>query len=283
MTIIEGRQLFRDRLKEEFEKFEIDFYFKTLLIDRFDRAPTVLALDPHSELLTSEAIFIEAAISQLLKHRPLQYILGKAHFRNLNLKVDERVLIPRPETEELVDWILEDHFEIKEKPMKLLDMGTGSGCIAIALAKEKEQFLVSALDCDAEILELTQENAQANGVKINCIHQDMNQMEGVDMELDIIVSNPPYVLPQEKKQMKANVLEYEPHQALFVPQEDPLIFYRLILEFAVSNLKPKGFIYFEINPMVNQSLKDLINSFSYTILERIDIFGKVRMMRLQKK
>ena len=161
-------------------------------------------------------------------------------------------------------------------------MGTGSGCIGIALAKAQPLFSVFALDRDADILDLTAENAKLNGVQIKCIERDMIQMDTLKLKIDVIVSNPPYVMLSEQNQMKSNVLDYEPHQAIFISNSDPLLFYRLILEFAADNLKPEGLIYFEINPLLLEELKDLIVSFSYSVLERLDIFGKVRMLRLQK-
>ena len=229
-----------------------------------------------------EVLFIQEAATKLLKDYPLQYITGTVHFRTLKLKVDPRVLIPRLETEELVDWIVED-FGKRTDSKDLLDMGTGSGCIAIALAKENTQFTVSALDQERPILDLAQENALNNGVQIHFFQQDLLQLDSLKRSFDILVSNPPYVMRKEQEQMQPNVLDHEPHQALFVPDEDPLVFYRAILKFASLNLNSEGIIYFEINPLLIDELRSLIQQFDYTISERMDIFGKVRMLRLKKK
>jgi release factor glutamine methyltransferase len=282
MTLREGQEHFKDGLGGFFQSSEIDFYYKTLLKDGLNRDPIQLSIEPWVELTSEEEFFVKESLSKLIAHQPLQYVLGKAHFRDLTLKVDKRVLIPRPETEEMVEWVLEDFKKLNQK-LRLIDMGTGSGCIGIALAKAQPYFSVFALDKDVDILELTAENAKLNGVQIKCIEQDMNQMNTLKLKIDVIVSNPPYVMLSEQNQMKSNVLDYEPHQAIFISNKDPLLFYRLILEFAADNLKPKGFIYFEINPLLLKELKDLIISFSYIVFERLDIFKKVRMLRLQKK
>ena len=282
MTLREGQEHFKAGLGGFFQSSEIDFYYKTLLKDGLNRDPIQLSIEPWVELTSEEEFFVKESLSKLIAHQPLQYVLGKAHFRDLTLKVDKRVLIPRPETEEMVEWVLEDFKKLNQK-LRLIDMGTGSGCIGIALAKEQPYFSVFALDKDVDILDLTAENAKINGVQIKCIEQDMNQMNTLKLKIDVIVSNPPYVMLSEQNQMKSNVLDYEPHQAIFISNKDPLLFYRLILEFAADNLKPKGFIYFEINPLLLKELKDLIISFSYIVFERLDIFKKVRILRLQKK
>jgi len=282
MTLREGQEHFKAGLGGFFQSSEIDFYYKTLLKDGLNRDPIQLSIEPWVELTSEEEFFVKESLSKLIAHQPLQYVLGKTHFRDLTLKVDKRVLIPRPETEEMVDWVLEDFKKLNQK-LRLIDMGTGSGCIGIALAKAQPYFSVFALDKDVDILDLTAENAKLNGVQIKCIEQDMNQMNTLKLKIDVIVSNPPYVMLSEQNQMKSNVLDYEPHQAIFISNKDPLLFYRLILEFAADNLKPKGFIYFEINPLLLKELKDLIISFSYIVFERLDIFKKVRMLRLQKK
>ena len=283
MTLIEARDLYRETLQTKFSNGEIDFYFKSLMTDSFQREPTQLALEPESEFEPLEVLFIQEAATKLLKDYPLQYITGTVHFRTLKLKVDPRVLIPRPETEELVDWIVEDFGKRTDDSKDILDMGTGSGCIAIALAKENTQFTVSALDQEQPILDLAQENALNNGVQIHFFQQDLLQLDSLKQSFDILVSNPPYVMRKEQEQMQPNVLDHEPHQALFVPDEDPLIFYRAILKFASLHLNSEGIIYFEINPLLIDELRSLIQQFDYTISERMDIFGKVRMLRLKKK
>ena len=282
MTIEEGKKIFLHKLKKIYSIREIDYYYKYLLREYFNRSPIELALNPNSQFQNSEVKLLEKALSKLLREMPIQYIIGKTYFRNLNLKVNQKVLIPRTETEELVDWIIDDHNTMKENQKVVLDIGTGSGCIAIALAKEQPLFTVLALDKDMDIIKLAKANAKSCGVNIEFFKQDITHMGVIDLKFDIIVSNPPYVIEKEKQQMKRSVLNYEPHKALFVPKNDPLIFYRYILEFSRSNLNSHGFLYFEINPLLLEGLNSLIDHEIYTVLERMDIFGKVRMLRLQK-
>ncbi len=281
MTLRDGYELFKEGLNNILEKAEIDFYYKSLLKDGLNLDPIQLSIKPHSNFTFEEEEFIKESLLKIIAHEPLQYVIGKANFRDITLKVDKRVLIPRTETEELVNWVLED-FKKSNKLLKLIDIGTGSGCIGIALAKAQPFFSVYALDRENDILQLTLENAKLNGVQIKCIKQDIRLIKDFHFEVNIIVSNPPYVMINEKKKMKPNVLVYEPHKAIFVSDADPLYFYRMILEFASKNLTPKGYIYFEINPLLVKELKDLIANFSYTIFERLDIFGKLRMLRLKK-
>ena len=158
MTLREGQEHFKDGLGGFFQSSEIDFYYKTLLKDGLNRDPIQLSIEPWVELTSEEEFFVKESLSKLIAHQPLQYILGKAHFRDLTLKVDKRVLIPRPETEEMVEWVLEDFKKLNQK-LRLIDMGTGSGCIGIALAKAQPYFSVFALDKDVDILDLTAENA----------------------------------------------------------------------------------------------------------------------------
>ena len=281
MTLGDGQKLFREGLNQLFQNSEIDFYFKAVLKDRLYIDPIQLGIEPNLKLTLKEEIAIKESLLKLISRKPLQYVTGKAHFRELILKVDKRVLIPRPETEEIVGWILDDFKGINNK-LRIIDMGTGSGCIGISLAKEQSFFSLFALDKDKDILDLTAENAKTNGVRIKCIRKDIYKIKSFQLKIDIIVSNPPYIMISEQNQIKSNVLDYEPHQAIFVSNSDPLVFYRLILEFAARNLNPNGYIYFEINPLLLDDLKSLITPFSYTVLERLDIFGKVRMLRLQK-
>ncbi len=281
MTLGDGHKLFREGLNQLFQNSEIDFYFKAILKDRLYIDPIQLGIEPNLKLTLKEEIDIKESLLKLISKKPIQYVTGRAHFRELILKVDRRVLIPRPETEEIVGWILDDFNSINNK-LRILDMGTGSGCIGISLAKEQSFFSVFVLDKDKDILDLTAENAKINGVRVKCIRKDIYKIKSFQLKIDVIVSNPPYVSISEQNQMKSNVLDYEPHQAIFVSNSDPLVFYRLILEFAARNLHPNGYIYFEINPLLLDDLKSLITTFSYTVLERLDIFGKVRMLRLQK-
>jgi release factor glutamine methyltransferase len=283
MTYSEGRNIFREKLKSLFEVNEIDFYFKTVLQSIFNIEQTALALSPTKLFNENQKRELEKVLKQLLQEQPLQYIIGKAYFRSLTLTVNSSVLIPRPETEELVNWVLEDHQNLEEKHT-LIDFGTGSGCIAIALAKEQPSFEVTAIDFYSSVLNLAKQNAIKNKTSVSFLQHDILQLNTLKLNVDIIVSNPPYIPPSEQREMKPNVLNYEPHLALFVPENDPLIFYRSILEYGLLYLVSDGLIYFEINPRFLSEMKSLILSFKvYSILERKDIFGKLRMLRVQKK
>jgi release factor glutamine methyltransferase len=283
MTYIEARTFFIRELKTLLEVNEIDFYFKTLLHSLFNIESTAIALDPNTNFSEDQKQQLEEALKHLQKEKPLQYIIGSTYFRELSFRVNPAVLIPRPETEELVAWVLEDHKGLKQKK-SLIDFGTGSGCIAIALAKEQPNFEVSAIDVDHTVLELAHQNATHNQVNVAFSQQDILRLDAFCTKAHIIVSNPPYIPPSEQAEMKPNVLQYEPHLALFVPEKDPLIFYRSILAYGEVHLISKGYIYFEINPRFLGELKSLILSFNvYSFEERKDIFGKVRMLRIQKE
>lgn len=283
MTLIEARNLYRVSLSTRYTEGEIDYYFKSILATLLQIEPLSIALQPHLELEAKKKERLKQILEALIQEKPLQYILGQIPFRKLVLKVNPLVLIPRPETEELVDWVIADYLDIHSE-LVAIDMGTGSGCIALSLKKEQPLFQVHVLDLQQDILGLVQENANLNEVEVNCIAWDMTQLEKLQFKVDLIISNPPYITPQEKTAMKKNVLDYEPHQALFVPQENPLLYYRHILEYAQKNLKSKGKLYFEINPLFESELETLISSFEYySLTKREDLFGKVRMFRLEKE
>jgi len=283
MKLIEARNQFRISLKGLHTVAECDYYFKMILSSLLDIDPISIALEPNLNLQSSQQSKLKSVLEDLLTEKPLQYILGEVPFRKLNLKVNSSVLIPRPETEELVGWILEDYTKLNHK-VELIDLGTGSGCIALSLKKEQSFFSVYALDIDQPILDLVQQNAEENKLEINCIKGDINDLHKLKLKVEVIVSNPPYITPKEKEEIKNNVLNFEPYQALFVPQDNPLLYYQKILEYAEESLQSKGRIYFEINPLFESEMEALIFSFdSYTITKRLDIFGKIRMVRLEKK
>jgi release factor glutamine methyltransferase len=283
MKLIEARNQFRTSLKGLHTVAECDYYFKMILSSLLDIDPISIALEPNLNLQSSQQSKLKSVLEDLLTEKPLQYILGEVPFRKLNLKVNSSVLIPRPETEELVGWILEDYTKLNHK-VELIDLGTGSGCIALSLKKEQSFFSVYALDIDQPILDLVQQNAEENKLEINCIKGDINDLQKLKLKVEVIVSNPPYITPKEKEEIKNNVLNFEPYQALFVPQDNPLLYYQKILEYAEESLQSKGRIYFEINPLFESEMEALIFSFdSYTITKRLDIFGKIRMLRLEKK
>lgn len=218
----------------------------------------------------------EDAVDQLVKFRPLQYVLGQAWFCDMRFAVNENVLIPRPETEELIRWISDKHAGTTPE---ILDIGTGSGCIAVSLATLLPEAAVSAVDISPEALEVARQNALANEAEV-CFSLCDILNENPDGRYDIIVSNPPYVMESEKTLMRRNVLDYEPHLALFVEDDNRLIFYRRIAEYASGALKSGGVLYFEINESTGKELIQMLASKGFQEIElRKDIFDKERMVR----
>ena len=223
----------------------------------------------------------EKAIDRLKKYEPIQYILGDTEFYGLVIKVNPSVLIPRPETEELVDWIINDCKN--RKSISILDVGTGSGCIAIALSKNLPNASVVALDVSSEALIIARQNAIDNKVEIEFVEADILDWDSTNMQFDVIVSNPPYVRELEKQMMSENVLDHEPHLALFVEDDDALLFYKKITDVAADILKPNGQLYFEINESLGESTKELLTEKSFNEIElKRDFFEKDRMIKAIK-
>ena len=220
---------------------------------------------------------IELVLNELKTGKPVQYCLGETWFYGLRFKVSEAVLIPRPETEELVDWIIEK----VNHPISILDIGTGSGCIAIALKKHLTDAEVIGLDISSEALLIAKQNAVLNGVKISFIENDILHypISTDTTKHSIIVSNPPYITQAEKAEMKENVLANEPHMALFVSDEKPLIFYEAIADFALNKLQPEGLLFFEINEYLAKETTHMLISKGFKNIElRKDMQGKDRMI-----
>lgn len=279
MLLKEIRRIFHVELDGIYPKEEVDSFFYLMVEHYLGLARFVLALQPNTVISKEEEQPLFEGLSQLKLHRPIQYITGVAHFMDLEFNVDENVLIPRPETEELVRWILERE-EHRQGEVKILDIGTGSGCIAIALAKNLPLAKVYALDISRESLMVAQENAIKNQVNIEFINADILQTENLELHFDIIVSNPPYVRDLEKKEMSANVTYHEPGHALFVPDNNPLLFYRKISEFATSHLKVGGILYFEINQYLGVETMKMMEMIGFTDLQlRKDMFGNDRMLK----
>lgn len=227
----------------------------------------------------NERILIERYVAELKKHRPIQYITGETEFFGLPFKIQEGALIPRPETEELVEWITES--VNNNRLISILDIGTGSGCIAVALAKKIKQSQVSAVDISEKALELAKVNANKNDVEIIFLKKDILR-DDVPGKWDVIVSNPPYITPKEKEHMSANVLEYEPHEALFVPQKKPLLFYERIADIAINQLNPGGYLFFEINSSFGEVTANLLIEKGFqSVTLRKDISGNDRMIKAQ--
>lgn len=291
--------------KEEIESFYFLLLEEYLGLKRID-----IALHPTKIILEKELTKLDNALKKLEKEIPIQYIIGTSEFFGLPFKVDENVLIPRTETEELVEWILKEtkNERQKTKDFSILDIGTGSGCIAIALAKNLPDAKVFALDISQEALNIAKQNATLNKVAITFIQQDIltattlsqqnvfasatkqsankNDVTSSltlskdEMKFDIIVSNPPYVRTLEKKEIKKNVLDNEPHLALFVDDNNPLLFYDKITGFAKDNLNPNGQLFFEINQYLGKETMELLKNKGFKNIElHKDIFGNDRMTR----
>ena len=219
-------------------------------------------------------------IERVKKNEPLQYILGETTFYGRRFKCDQRALIPRPETEELIDWIIND--VSNDGNIRILDIGCGSGCIAITLAKELKNSTVTALDISKEAISLTEENCKMNNCQVECINEDIFNFS--DTQYDIIVSNPPYICDYEAANMESNVIDYEPHLALFVPDNSPLKFYEKITEYAARNLRSRGKLYFEINRKYGKEMQLLLEKFGFINIElRKDISNNDRMIKGEKR
>ncbi len=265
---------------------EVDSFFH-LLIDHYFKLPKyITALEPEHIISKEGEINMFAALSELISQRPIQYILGETEFCGLPFKVSEDVLIPRPETEELVQWIVDAHNNVNSS---VLDIGTGSGCIAISIAKQILNSKVYALDVSEEALNLARQNAVLNNAIIEFIHADILNPQFIDSGLkqtkfDIIVSNPPYIRELEKAQMAPNVLDNEPHLALFVEDDTPLLFYEKIMIFAKDKLNKSGVLYFEINENYGQEICNLLKRENFDNVElKKDIYGKDRMIKATLK
>ena len=227
---------------------------------------------------------LEQLAVRLERQEPIQYVLGQADFCGRTFKVSPAVLIPRPETEELCLWVVEEvreQWRAAGEGLSVLDIGTGSGCIAVTLAAELPGARVTAWDISEEALLVARGNAMTNGVSVSFEHHDaLHATTTAQPTTDIIVSNPPYICNRERTAMEANVLEHEPHTALFVPDDDPLLFYRAIAQYGREALKPGGRLYFEINPMYRPPLDEMLRRMSYhDIAIKTDQYGKQRMIR----
>ena len=269
---------FLEILKEEYPPHEVNSFFNLLTEAFLGMTRLQVALDPDKEISEQEQQKLEDALQRLQKHEPIQYILGETEFFGLTFKVDKNVLIPRPETEELVEWILSD-VKDREQTISILDIGAGSGCIAISLAKNISHAKVTAIDISEGALEIAKTNAENNKVNVEFIQQDILGAETLPSKYDIIVSNPPYVRELEKKEMQANVLNNEPAGAMYVKDEDPLVFYRKITALAKENLEPGGALYFEINQYLGEETKALLTNNYFTASLKKDIFGSDRMLK----
>ncbi len=274
----------RSRLIDYYPITETDAFVRILFRDYFDMSPADIRLHPDKELSSSDETRLYAAVDELRKYRPIQYIMGKTEFYGRTFKLTSDVLIPRPETEELTDMIVKEYTSASPK---ILDIGTGSGCIAVSLAVNLPDAEVWATDISESALAVANENAKINGATIRFTAGDIlsNDTDNLFSEkyFDVIVSNPPYVALSEKRLMQPNVTEYEPHSALFPPGDDPLIFYKRIAAFGLKRLTDGGKLFFEINEAYPEETAAVLKSFGYSdIAIQKDINDKWRMIRAQK-
>ena len=288
MKLTNYKSKFLQELSPIYDEMETASFFYLIMEHLHQLKRIDLALNPETEISESDVEKWSAILSALKIEKPIQYLLGKTEFYGLKFKVNENVLIPRPETEELVDLIIDESQKAKVESLKILDIGTGSGCIAISLAKNIPNAEVFAIDISKEALETAKENAKINEVKVNFIQQNILQINDLtfDLELstfDVIVSNPPYVRMLEKEEIKPNVLEYEPHLALFVEDNDALLFYRKIAQLAKENLSEDGKLYFEINQYLGKETVQLLVDLGFKNIELIkDIYDNDRIVSCAK-
>jgi release factor glutamine methyltransferase len=281
MKIKEYRSQFIQELTPIYDAGEAESFFYLILEEKHQLKRIDLALHPDLDFSEEEIVVWNSILEQLKKEIPIQYLLGKTSFYGLDFEVNENVLIPRPETEELVDWIINANLKIqKSGNLKILDIGTGSGCIAISLAKNIPNAEVYAIDISEKALATANKNAELNNVNVTFISQNILEVEDLKQQFDIIVSNPPYVRNLEKEEIKKNVLDNEPHLALFVEDNDALIFYRKIAELAQKSLSEHGQLFFEINQYLGKEMIDLLEKMNFGTIElHKDIYGNDRMIK----
>lgn len=281
MTIRELRNKYENELSSLYSKEEIRHHFADLCFEHFGFRPTEVVLSLDNSVSASDQYLFYTALVELKQHKPIQYVIGTVAFLGLKLHVNEKVLIPRPETEELVSWILSE-FPIN-KPLRVLDIGTGSGCIAIALKKERPNWNVSAWDMDTDSLTIAKENSRLNDVRIDFKEIDILLDSLPTQQWDIIISNPPYVPESWKGQTASHVLDYEPHHAIFVPDTTPLLFFDRITSYAKQSLSTYGVLYFEGHAPLMSSLKSLLHKEGFCdIVLQNDFRKNPRMIRAKQ-
>lgn len=281
MLLKQYKNHFFDSLQGIQDEQEIESFFFILTEYLHNLKRVDVALNPNFKLSDAEVEKWNIILADLQQEKPIQYITGEAWFYGLRLEVNENTLIPRPETEELVEWIIESQkSKVQSQKCEILDIGTGTGCIPISLKTNLPQANVSAIDVSEKALEVAKRNAVSNKVDISFIQADILEVEDLNQHFDIIVSNPPYVRNLEKQEIKKNVLDYEPHLALFVEDTDALLFYRKIAQLALKNLSPNGLLFFEINQYLGKETFGLLKNLGFKNIElKKDMYGNDRMIR----
>ncbi len=283
MTIHSAYQHLKNNLANIYDAKEVENIAALVIESISGLKGTERILNRHQTLNDGRVNILQKHLQQLMNHKPVQYVLNEAWFAGMKFFVDENVLIPRPETEELVDWIIQDlRFTIHDSLFTILDIGTGSGCIAIALKKKIKNAEVFALDVSEAALKVAALNAQQNNAEIIFFKADiLKDQTNINMDLfDVIVSNPPYITKGESAEMHANVLAYEPHLALFVPDENPLLFYNAISNFSRAHLKENGNLYFEVHENFANEIVHLLQQNGFQPVEiKKDLQQKNRMVK----
>lgn len=283
MTLKEFKIFFSNELADVYPKTEVDTFFFLLIEEKLNLQRVNTVLQPDFIIVDDQLLEFKNIIKRLQKEEPIQYILGNTEFFGLPFQVNEHTLIPRPETEELVEWILDEVKQLQiltNHKLKILDIGTGTGCIPITLAKNLKNVEVSAIDVSKKALKIAQQNALLNNVEIHFLEVDILKVNQLPQQYDIIVSNPPYVRELEKVEIKNNVLQNEPHLALFVDDENPLIFYKKITDLAKQYLTTNGLLFFEINQYLGKETLAMIleKGFQNNILKK-DLLGNDRLVK----
>jgi release factor glutamine methyltransferase len=281
MQLLQFKTYFFTELENQYPTTEIQSFFNILIEFQLNLSRIEVALQPSVEIAKTNLELLQKALSDLKKNIPIQYIIGETEFYGLPFEVNKNVLIPRPETEELVSWIIENSkLQTPNSKLSILDIGTGSGCIAVSLAKNLPFTKVSAIDISSEAIKIAKQNANLNGVTIEFMEADILSISELSQKLDIIVSNPPYVRNLEKVQMQQNVLDYEPHLALFVEDTNALLFYDKITDLAKNHLTENGLLFFEINQYLGKETIELLNQKGFKNIElKKDVFGVDRMIK----
>lgn len=281
MTLKDLKNIFTQDLTILYPKNEIENFYFLLVEEKLNLKRIDIALNPNKALTRNDQLYFNTQIEKLKNETPIQYIIGQTEFYGLTFKLTADTLIPRPETEELVDWVVTDlKNQQSKKNLKILDIGTGSGCIAISLAKNIPNSTVYAYDISKDTLIIAESNNQINNTLVEFRLVDILTTKKLNTNFDIIVSNPPYVRNLEKAEIKKNVLEFEPHKALFVEDTNPLIFYNKIADLAKKHLNRNGLLYFEINQYLGAETKESVRERGFNKIElRKDIFNNDRMLK----
>lgn len=275
-------QYIKDSLSGIYLADELEVIAYQLMSEVTGLTRTAILINKNTKISETHAQLIKRFVNELKNFKPLQYVVGKTEFFGLPFKVNEYTLIPRPETEELVEWIIDD-YNAKVFPVTILDIGTGSGCIPVSLRKHLALARVDGCDISPDALKVAAENAQINQLDVNFFEIDILSLPVMEQKWDVIVSNPPYIPMSDMSEMHANVLQYEPHVALFVADENPLIFYRAIALFALKHLQHEGSLYFEIHYKYGAEVLEMLRNSGFVNVQlRKDLSGNDRMVKAQK-